>query len=39
MALTPQILQKLEVPAQIHGITVTYLRITFQGAPFTFGRA
>ncbi len=36
MALTPQILQKLEVPAQIHGITVTYLRITFLGAPFTF---
>ena len=36
MALTPQILQKLEVPEQIHGITVTYLRITFLGAPFTF---
>lgn len=36
MALTPQILQKLEVPEQIHDITVTYLRITFLGAPFTF---
>ena len=36
MALTPQLLRKLEVPSQIHGITVTYLRITFLGAPFTF---
>lgn len=36
MVLTPQILNGLEVPAQIHGITVTYLRITFLGAPFTF---
>jgi len=36
MALTPQILQGLEVPEQIHTITVTYLRITFLGAPFTF---
>ena len=35
-ALTPQILQQLEVPQQIHQITVTYLRITFLGAPFTF---
>lgn len=36
MVLTPQILYKLEVPQQIHAITVTYLRITFLGAPFTF---
>ena len=36
MALTPQILRRLEVPAQIYEITVTYLRITFLGAPFTF---
>ena len=36
LALTPQILPQLEVPQQIHQITVTYLRITFLGAPFTF---
>lgn len=36
MMFTPQILRGLEVPSQIHGITVTYLRITFLGAPFTF---
>ena len=36
MMLTPQILRKLTVPEEIYGITVTYLRITFLGAPFTF---
>lgn len=36
MALTPQLLTGLAVPEQIHAITVTYLRITFLGAPFTF---
>lgn len=36
LLLTPQILRRLEVPAQIYEITVTYLRITFLGAPFTF---
>ena len=35
-AMTPQILRQLEVPQQIHQITVMYLRITFLGAPFTF---
>lgn len=34
--LTPQILARLQVPAEITGITGTYLRITFLGAPFTF---
>lgn len=34
--LTPWILQFLSVPQEILGITVTYLRITFLGAPFTF---
>ena len=33
---TPQILSALQVPAEIAGITGTYLRITFLGAPFTF---
>ena len=36
MVMAPQMLQTLEVPAQIHGSTVSYLRITFLGAPFTF---
>ncbi len=36
MLLTPQILRSLEVPPEIFDITVTYLRITFLGAPFTF---
>lgn len=34
--LTPQILQVLAVPEEIYAITVTYLRITFLGTPFTF---
>lgn len=34
--LAPQILSLLSVPEEIYGITVTYLRITFLGAPFTF---
>ncbi len=34
--LTRPILQLLEVPPEIFGITATYLRITFLGAPFTF---
>lgn len=34
--LTPQILRLLAVPAEIHGITCVYLRITFLGMPFTF---
>lgn len=36
MVLTPWILGRMEVPTQIFDITVTYLRITFLGAPFTF---
>ena len=36
VSLTPWILGNLEVPKEIFGITVTYLRITFLGAPFTF---
>ena len=36
MALTPWLLSRLVVPAEIFDITVTYLRITFLGAPFTF---
>ncbi len=36
MIFTPQILRLLEVPEEIFDITVTYLRITFLGAPFTF---
>ena len=34
--LTPAILDLLSVPPEIRDITVTYLRITFVGAPFTF---
>ncbi len=33
---TPQLLRWQEVPEDIWGITITYLRITFLGAPFTF---
>lgn len=33
---TPQILAFLVVPEEISGITGTYLRVTFLGAPFTF---
>lgn len=36
MALTPKLLRELTVPEEIFDITVTYLRITFLGAPFTF---
>lgn len=36
MILTPHILRFLSVPDDIMGITVTYLRITFLGSPFTF---
>lgn len=36
MALTPKLLRELAVPEEIFDITVTYLRITFLGAPFTF---
>ncbi len=36
VGLAPVILDALEVPAEIFDITVTYLRITFLGAPFTF---
>lgn len=36
LVFAPQLLRQLEVPAQIHSITVTYLRITFLGAPFAF---
>lgn len=32
----PLLLRSLAVPAEILGITTTYLRITFLGAPFTF---
>ena len=32
----PQILRFMEVPEEIFGITVIYMRITFLGAPFTF---
>lgn len=32
----PQILSGLAVPREIYGITASYLRITFLGAPFTF---
>ena len=34
--LAEQILAFLAVPEEIFGITATYLRITFLGAPFTF---
>lgn len=34
--LAPQILRFMEVPEEIFGITVIYMRITFLGAPFTF---
>lgn len=34
--LAPQLLRLLEVPDEIYAITITYLRITFLGAPFTF---
>ena len=36
MAATPALLRRMTVPEEIFGITVTYLRITFLGAPFTF---
>lgn len=36
IVLAPQILSMLEVPGEIYTITITYLRITFLGAPFTF---
>lgn len=36
VAAAPRILQMLDVPEEIYGITCTYLRITFLGAPFTF---
>ena len=36
MVLTPWILKFLDVPGEIFPITVTYLRITFLGTPFTF---
>lgn len=36
LLLAPQLLSLLAVPAEIRDITVTYLRITFLGAPFTF---
>lgn len=36
VALAPQILALLAVPAEIYDITGIYLRITFLGAPFTF---
>lgn len=34
--LTPQILNLMAVPSNIHSITSVYLRITFLGMPFTF---
>ncbi|MCI5648436.1 MAG: MATE family efflux transporter [Fusicatenibacter sp.] len=34
--ISPQMLHLMAVPEEIHGITVTYLRITFLGMPFTF---
>ncbi len=34
--LAPRLLAQLSVPEEIYGITITYLRITFLGAPFTF---
>ncbi len=37
MVFTPQILRALEVPEEIFDMTAAYLRITFLGAPFTFG--
>lgn len=36
MAATPALLRRMAVPEEIFDITVTYLRITFLGAPFTF---
>ena len=36
LLFTPWILRTLAVPGDIFHITVTYLRITFLGAPFTF---
>lgn len=36
MAATPALLRRMTVPEEIFDITVTYLRITFLGAPFTF---
>jgi len=36
LLLAPQLLALLTVPEEIFDITVTYLRITFLGAPFTF---
>ena len=36
IAAAPAVLAALEVPEEIFPITVTYLRITFLGAPFTF---
>ena len=34
--LAPQLLGLLSVPAEIRGVTLAYLRLTFLGAPFTF---
>lgn len=36
IAVTPWILRMLSVPEEIYGVTITYLRITFLGLPFTF---
>ncbi|MBE6109109.1 MAG: MATE family efflux transporter [Erysipelotrichaceae bacterium] len=34
--LTPLICDALSVPAEIHGLSTVYMRITFLGVPFTF---
>jgi len=34
--LAPALLSLLAVPEEIYGITITYLRLTFLGVPFTF---
>ena len=36
LVFAPALLARLDVPADIWGITCIYLRITFLGAPFTF---
>ena len=36
LVLAPAILRGMDVPEEIYGITVLYLRITFFGMPFTF---